>query len=126
MRTQIIRIVIPIVLLTIGIFYYYVVPENAVWVPKCPWWLLTGTYCPSCGIQRFLHLLLTGHVWSAFCMNPFLLLSLPYATLAVLGKWYNIHGVFDKLNKWIYSRKVLLAYVALFFVWWAIRIVFKV
>ena len=121
-----IRIVIPVVILSIGIIYYYINPSETGWMPKCPWWLLTDTYCPSCGIQRFLHLLLTGHFIEALCMNPFLMISLPYATLAVLGKWYNINGVFNRLNRFIYSRKVLLVYIILFFIWWGIRIVFGV
>ena len=126
MRTTIIRIIIPMVILSIGIFYYYVVPENCIWIPKCPWWLITGTYCPSCGIQRFLHFLLTGQILEAFCINPFLLISVPYAFLAVLGKWYNINGIFCRLNKILYSRFVLITYVVLFFIWWIIRILFKI
>ena len=126
MREKTIRLMIPVVVLSIGIFYYYIVPDNNIWIPKCPWWLITGTYCPSCGIQRFLHLFLTGQILEAFCMNPFLLISLPYVMLAVIGKWYNINGVFDNLNKFLYSRMVLLTYTILFFCWWAIRIVFKI
>ena len=126
MRINTIRIIIPVVLLSIGIFYYYIIPDNNLWIPKCPWWLITGTYCPSCGFQRFLHLFLTGHLWDAFCMNPFLLLSLPYAALAVIGRWYNINGMFDPLNRFLYSRKVLLTYAFLFFGWWVIRIILKV
>lgn len=121
-----IRIVIPMVVLSIGIIYYYVVPEETIWIPKCPWWLITGTYCPSCGIQRFLHTFLTGRIWDAFCINPFLLISLPYAILAVIGKWYNIHGVFCRLNKILYSRTTLIVYVILFFSWWGIRIIFRI
>lgn len=114
------------VVLSIGIIYYYVIPEESIWVPKCPWWLATGTYCPSCGIQRFLHAFLTGHMLEAFRLNPFLLISIPYALMAVLGKWYNINGVFSRMNRMLYSRVVLIAYLALFFSWWAIRIIFKV
>jgi hypothetical protein len=126
MKERTIRLMIPVVVLSIGIFYYYIVPDNNIWIPKCPWWLITGTYCPSCGIQRFLHLFLTGQILEAFCMNPFLLISLPYVMLAVIGKWYNVNGVFDNLNKFLYSRMVLLTYTILFFCWWAIRIVFKI
>lgn len=126
MSIKTIRILIPVIILSIGVIYFYVNPSEATWMPKCPWWLLTGTYCPSCGIQRFMHLLLTGHFIDAFCMNPFLMISLPYAVLAVLGKWYNINGVFDRLNRFIYSRKVLLTYVVLFLLWWAVRIVFAI
>lgn len=117
---------IPMFIVFIGIIYYYCNPANSLWALKCPWWLLTGTYCPSCGIQRFLHQLLTGHFYEAFCLNPFLLLSLPYALLAVLGRWYNINGIFDKINRFIYKRQILILYIVLFFVWWAIRIIFKV
>ena len=126
MQLKITRILIPVVILSIGIFYYHVAPEHTVWVPKCPWWLLTGTYCPSCGIQRFLHTLLSGQIFEAFQLNPFLLISLPYALLAVLGKWYNINGVFTSLNKILYSRTVLISYVALYFIWWIIRIIFNI
>ena len=111
MRSKIIRVIIPVVILSIGIFYYYTPPAETIWVPKCPWWMLTGTYCPSCGIQRFLHELM---------------ISLPYATLAILGKWYNINGKLDDLNRFIYSRKVLIAYLTLYLIWWAIRIIFKI
>lgn len=114
------------VALSIGIIYYYVIPEDSIWVPKCPWWLLTNTYCPSCGIQRFLHAFLTGRILEALHINPFLLISVPYAILAVIGKWYNINGVFCRMNKILYSRKVLIAYVILFFSWWAIRIIFDI
>lgn len=126
MRIMIIRIIIPMILLFIGIIYYYVVPEETIWIPKCPWWLITGTYCPSCGVQRFLHLLLMGRIRDAFYINPFLLISIPYAILAVIGKWYNINGVFCRLNKILYSRNVLIAYSILFFIWWLIRIIFKI
>ena len=114
------------IVLSIGIIYYYVIPEESVWLPKCPWWLVTGTYCPSCGIQRFLHAFLTGRLSEAFRMNPFLSISIPYALLAVLGKWYNINGIFSRLNRILYSRVVLISYMILFFIWWGIRIYFKI
>lgn len=126
MPIKLVRIIIPMVLFSIGIFYYYVSPENSQWIPKCPWWLVTDTYCPSCGIQRFLHKLLTGHIYEAFCINPFLLVSVPYAIMAIVGKWYNINGVLCKLNKFLYSRAILMAYVILFFSWWIVRIIFNV
>ena len=126
MRITTIRIIIPVVVVFIGIIYYYLAPEETIWSPKCLWWLATGTYCPSCGVQRFLHAFLTGRIVDAFRINPFLLFSLPYAFLAVLGKWYNIHGVFTKLNQILYSRTVLITYVVLFFIWWGIRIIFNV
>lgn len=117
---------IPMVIVSVGIFYYLLPPEDYVWIPKCPWWLLTGTYCPSCGVQRFLHALLNGRFCEAFCLNPFLIFSIPYAALAVLGKWYNVNGLFDRMNKIIYSRRILILYVFLFFFWWILRNILNV
>lgn len=126
MKLIVIRIIIPMVILSIGIFYYNIPPESSTWIPKCPWWLLTDTYCPSCGIQRFIHTLLNGKILDAFLLNPFLLISIPYATLAVIGKWYNFNGIFNKLNNVLYRRYVLIAYIVLFFGWWVIRIIFRI
>ena len=123
---QVIRIIIPLAVLLMVLFYNYIDPSKHQWIPKCPWWLLTGTYCPSCGIQRAISLLTKGDLIGAFLKNPFLIISIPYAFLAVLGKFYNINNVFDKLNSFLYSRKVLIAYTILFFIWWAIRIIFSI
>ena len=125
-RIKTIRIIIPLVILSIGIIYHHVIPEESIWIPKCPWWLATGTYCPSCGIQRFLHAFLTGRILDALSINPFLLISIPYAILAVLGKWYNINGIFHELNKILYCRTTLITYIILFFSWWSIRIIFRI
>ena len=113
-------------LISIGIIYYKVSPEGALWMPKCPWFMITGTYCPSCGTQRMLHALLNGDIIKALQFNLFLVISLPYALLAVLGKWYNFNGIFNSTNKFIYSRKSLIAYVIIFFAWWATRIIFNI
>jgi hypothetical protein len=126
MTKKVFRILIPVIIVFIGIIYFYIDPEDAIFMPKCPWWLLTGTYCPSCGVQRFFHHLFTGNFLDAFLVNPFLVIFLPYAILAVLGAFYNIGGVFDKLNKVIYSGVVLKTYVFLYIFWWVIRIVFGV
>lgn len=113
--------IIPILTLSLGIIYFFVDPNLSILCPKCPWWFLTGTYCPSCGIQRFLHFLLNGDFYKAFYVNPFLMLSFPYAILAVLGKWYNYKNKLDKLNYYLYHRTTLITYLALFFSWWIIR-----
>lgn len=112
---------IPIALLAVGIIYYAYNPTESNFFPKCPWLWLTGTQCPSCGIQRFLHLLMHGEWSSALRLNPFLMLSLPYATLAVLGKWYNYRGVFDGLNRFVYHHVTLYTYAVLFVLWWVLR-----
>lgn len=37
---------------------------------KCPFYLLTGLYCPGCGITRMFKALLEGNIYQAFRYNP--------------------------------------------------------
>lgn len=56
-------------------------------LPKCVFHVLTGLYCPGCGMTRALHALAHGDPASAFAMNPLLVLSLP------LLLWMAWHGL---------------------------------
>ncbi|MBC6992418.1 DUF2752 domain-containing protein [Hymenobacter sp. BT491] len=50
--------------------------------PRCPFYLLTGLYCPGCGTQRALHALLHGRLCQAASLN---LLAVLYAPVLVFG-----------------------------------------
>jgi hypothetical protein len=53
--------------------------------PTCPFYALTGYYCPGCGTLRAIHALLHGQVGQAFGYNV-----LSMAMLPVLGYfWYS-------------------------------------
>jgi hypothetical protein len=47
--------------------------------------MLTGLTCPGCGTTRGLHHLLHGNVATAFQLNPFLILALPFFLYALLS-----------------------------------------
>ena len=117
---------IPVLLVVMGIIYFIYDPLESPLFPKCPWYMITGTQCPSCGIQRFLFQFLHGNFREAFLLNPFLMVSFPYALLAVLGKWYNFRGIFNSLNRFLYHRYTLIAYTILFFMWWIVRNILSV
>jgi Protein of unknown function (DUF2752) len=69
-------------------------PSKAGFYPTCPFFALTGLYCPGCGACRAVHALLHGHLTEAFGLNPLMLLSvpflaylfLPWVVFAVAGK----------------------------------------
>jgi len=45
-------------------------------LPQCVFRLLTGLYCPGCGMTRALHALLHADVARAWAMNPMIVLML--------------------------------------------------
>lgn len=52
--------------------------------PVCLFRFLTGYTCPGCGSTRAMHQLLHGHVVSAFELNPFFLLAIPFLFYALV------------------------------------------
>jgi Protein of unknown function (DUF2752) len=64
----------------------YVKPPQAYGIPPCPFYALTGAYCPGCGALRAVHSLLHGHLAQAFGFNPLLVLLLPFLLLAGAGE----------------------------------------
>lgn len=50
--------------------------------PRCPFYVLTGLYCPGCGSQRAFHALLHGHVAQAAGLN---LLAVACTPVLALG-----------------------------------------
>lgn len=111
----------PIILVALGVFYYFVNPAVQQFPVKCSWRLLTGTSCPACGTQRAINALAHGHVLQALGYNYFFVLSIPYALIAVLVSWYNRGHRLDGLKRLAFHPVTLKAYVILFFAWWIIR-----
>lgn len=66
---------------------YFFDPRNPGPYPICPFFGLTGCYCPGCGTLRALHQLLHGNPVAAFGYNPYSMLVLPAVaySLAVSG-----------------------------------------
>ncbi|MGV0792220.1 DUF2752 domain-containing protein [Mycolicibacterium sp. XJ1819] len=56
--------------------------------PACPFYALTGWYCPGCGGLRMTHDLLHGDLASAVTDNVFLLVALPLLLVWVLVSRY--------------------------------------
>lgn len=100
--------------------YFFYNPEDEIFCPKCPFKLLTGLSCPSCGAQRAVHAALHGDFPGALAYNPFLLVGLPYLAAAVVAAatdgrvavWTRSH---------LLNRPMLLLYVALYCIWWVVR-----
>ena len=59
-------------------------PGKSGFFPGCPFRLLTGFTCPGCGTTRALHQILHGDFYTAFTLNPLLLLAIPFLLFALL------------------------------------------
>lgn len=64
-------------LLTLGLVYFFFNPMQYTFFPECPFYELTGLYCPGCGSQRAFHALLHGHLLQAAGFNLLAILFLP-------------------------------------------------
>jgi hypothetical protein len=54
--------------------------------PTCPFYAITGLYCPGCGTLRLVHQLLTGHPGAALGLNPLFMVIAPFLLYAYL-RW---------------------------------------
>lgn len=118
--------IFPLLLAAIVIFYYFVNPSMKLFPIKCVWHLLTGTDCPSCGMQRALHALTHGDLKEALRYNYFFVISIPYASLAILATWYNYNHIFDGLRNFVYHRYTLKTYIFIYFFWWIVRNIYNI
>ena len=60
------------------------VPGNP--LPSCPFYALTGLWCPGCGSTRCLHALVHLDLAQAMAMNPLLIVSIvPMLVMALHG-----------------------------------------
>ena len=65
-------------------YLFFFEPGKTGFFPGCPFRFLTGFNCPGCGTTRALHQILHGHIYTAFTLNPLLLLSIPFLLFALL------------------------------------------
>jgi Protein of unknown function (DUF2752) len=57
---------------------YLFPPGPGSFYPPCPFYFLTGLYCPGCGSTRCLHSLAHGKLYQAAAYNVLLVLALPF------------------------------------------------
>lgn len=104
----------------IGAILYFFNPENAIWLPKCPIYILTGYECPGCGIQRALHQLLHLNIKKALGYNPFLAIALPYIILLLITRFVPANRL-KRLRRICYHTTTIRVYTALTVIWWVVR-----
>ena len=74
-----------------AIVYFLFNPIRYSFFPECPFYALTGFYCPGCGSQRAFHALLHGRLLQAAGYNLLTMSALPfiiYSAVVLLGNTF--------------------------------------
>lgn len=88
--------------------------------PTCPFYAITGYYCPGCGSLRMAHALTHGHVAEAFGRNALTFLTLP--VLAYLWvRWAIAARQGTPLQVKILRPWVIIAFAVVSVVFWVVR-----
>lgn len=95
-------------------------PTASAIFPKCPFYSLTGFYCPGCGSQRAVHQLLNGNIVEGFRHNyliALLLIVLLYeAYLYVMNVFFN-----KNIPNFLHKSKVTLGILVIVLMFWVLR-----
>lgn len=100
--------------------YYFFNPSTTFFIP-CPFHYITSLYCPGCGSQRAIHLLLHGDILGAFRFNPLMVLTLPiliYGLGITVANW--IFGTNYRFMLF-YSKLFIFGYFGLAILYWVLR-----
>ena len=114
-------IIIGLVVVGIIVIYSFFDPAKYVWMPKCPFHLLTGWNCPACGLQRALHALLHGHFSQALSYNYFFIISIPYAVALIISEVLKSLHSGGRFVSIVEHPLLARLYIVLFFIWWIVR-----
>ena len=103
------------------LIYYNYNPTQYTFFLTCPFKSLTGYHCAGCGSQRAIHHLLHFRLYSAFRLNPFMVISLPLVFYGVGTKIYNY--IFQKEHRvqLFYKPWFIYGYFAVAIVYWVLR-----
>ncbi|MFN0081317.1 MAG: DUF2752 domain-containing protein [Ferruginibacter sp.] len=113
-----------ILLLFIGaVFVYYMYdPTTSGYFPDCPFYKLTGLFCPGCGAQRSIHYLLTGNIAAAMRSNILLVIFLPFLMGYYIVQTFNYYRPQQNINIGIVHKTWFIYSIAIVFVfYWAAR-----
>lgn len=77
----------------------------------CPFYMLTGLYCPGCGVTRCILSILKLDFYAAFRYNPLVFILLPFIFIYVVYKIYI--WLFNKKDKLTYKLEGYPIYILL-------------
>jgi Protein of unknown function (DUF2752) len=86
------------ILISVVAIYFIFNPAEYTIFPFCPFYKITGWYCPGCGGQRAFHALLHGYFSDALCDNFLIFIILPIAALKMFQEFTGKRTMLYKLQ----------------------------
>ncbi len=113
-------VIIGIGIIVLLSLYYFSNPSEVNYFPKCPFYWLTGFYCPGCGSQRALHHLLHFDIINTIDHNALYIVGLSTIAYNVSVNAMNKFGNKIYYN-YLYHPKTPLIIGGLIIVFWILR-----
>jgi uncharacterized membrane protein len=119
---------IKISLIIVGVLVFFLIlalyifwnPSDSNLFPKCPFYSLTGIYCPGCGSQRAAHQILNGHIIEGLRHNY--LIGLLAIVLLYQGFIYIMNDLLNKhIPNVLHQSKVTLGILIAVILFWILR-----
>ncbi|RKE94745.1 DUF2752 domain-containing protein [Ichthyenterobacterium magnum] len=113
-------IILGIVIILLGVLslYFFWNPSDYDFFPKCPFYSMTGIFCPGCGSQRAAHQIINGNIVTGIRHNYLLLLL--FLVLGYQVLLFAINSIYNKsFNNILHlpiTTKIILVLVILFWV----------
>jgi hypothetical protein len=92
------KFLIAAILISVVAIYFIFNPADYSFFPFCPFYKITGWYCPGCGGQRAFHALLHGHFLDALRDNFLIFIVLPIASLKMFQEFTGKRTMLYKLQ----------------------------
>lgn len=117
-----VALIIPAAIISGVVLFYFLFDARIItWLPRCPFHLLTGLYCPGCGSQRALSSLLHGELLQATRFNVLLVASLPLLFYSAIVQGINKTTGSNFIQKLFYSSLFVRVVLIIILVFWFLR-----
>lgn len=93
-------------------------PSGYGWMPRCPFYVLTGLYCPGCGSLRATHYLLHGNLIESMRNHPLFVPMLFFIFLFYGKRLYELYKGQNVTfrGEMLLAKIILIVFVFFFFV----------
>jgi hypothetical protein len=120
------KLKLPIIILGVlaflGVLALYVFwnPTASNIFPKCPFYSITGIYCPGCGSQRAAHQILNGNIIEGLRHNY--LIALLGLVLSYQAFMFMMNNLLNKgITNLLHKSKVTTGILTLILLFWVLR-----